>query len=46
VLVAVGTVGICGTDVPATQGLFPWKPPLVMEHEYSGTIVWSAGPAL
>ena len=21
--------GICGTDVHATQGLFPWKPPLV-----------------
>ena len=27
VLVAVHTAGICGTDVHATQGLFPWKPP-------------------
>jgi threonine dehydrogenase-like Zn-dependent dehydrogenase len=35
VLVAVHTAGICGTDVHATQGLFPWRPPLVMGHEYS-----------
>jgi D-arabinose 1-dehydrogenase-like Zn-dependent alcohol dehydrogenase len=33
VLVAVNTAGVCGTDVHATQGLFPWKPPLVMGHE-------------
>jgi L-iditol 2-dehydrogenase len=39
VLVAVHTAGICGTDVHATQGLFPWTPPLVMGHEYTGTIV-------
>ena len=26
VLVAVHTAGICGTDVHATQGLFPWRP--------------------
>ena len=38
VLVAVHTAGICGTDVHATQGLFPWTPPLVMGHEYTGTI--------
>jgi L-iditol 2-dehydrogenase len=39
VLVAVHTAGICGTDVHATQGLFPWKPPLVMGHEYTGVVV-------
>lgn len=39
VLVAVGAAGICGTDVHAIQGLFPWTPPLIMGHEYSGTIV-------
>ena len=39
VLVAVHTAGICGTDVHATQGLFPWRPPLVMGHEYTGVIV-------
>jgi 2-desacetyl-2-hydroxyethyl bacteriochlorophyllide A dehydrogenase len=39
VLVAVHTAGICGTDVHATQGLFPWKPPLVMGHEYTGVVI-------
>jgi L-iditol 2-dehydrogenase len=38
VLVAVHTAGICGSDVHATQGLFPLTPPRVMGHEYSGTI--------
>ena len=37
-LVAVQAAGICGTDVHATQGLFPWKPPLVMGHEYTGVV--------
>ena len=37
-LVAVHAAGICGTDVHATQGLFPWKPPLVMGHETVGRI--------
>lgn len=43
VLVAVDTAGICGTDVHATQGLFPWTPPLVMGHEYAGVIA-EVGP--
>src|SRR5437773_12334358 len=42
VVVAVHTAGICGTDIHATQGLFPWKPPLVLGHEYTG-IVRGAG---
>ena len=42
VVVAVQTAGICGTDIHATQGLFPWTPPLVMGHEYTG-IVRSVG---
>ena len=37
-LVAVQAAGICGTDVHATQGLFPWKPLLVMGHEYTGVV--------
>ena len=37
-LVTVHAAGICGTDVHATQGLFPWKPPLVMGHEYTGVV--------
>src|ERR1051326_3623005 len=38
VVVSVHTAGICGTDIHATQGLFPWSPPLVMGHEYSGVV--------
>jgi L-iditol 2-dehydrogenase len=37
-VVAVHAAGICGTDVHATQGLFPWTPPLVMGHEYTGVV--------
>jgi threonine dehydrogenase-like Zn-dependent dehydrogenase len=39
VLVAVHTAGICGSDIHATQGLFPLTPPRVMGHEYSGTVL-------
>jgi L-iditol 2-dehydrogenase len=38
VAIGVHTAGICGTDVHATQGLFPWKPPLVLGHEYTGVV--------
>ena len=38
VVVDVQAAGICGTDVHATQGLFPWKPPLVLGHEYTGVV--------
>jgi L-iditol 2-dehydrogenase len=38
VVVEVQTAGICGTDVHATQGLFPYKPPLVLGHEYTGIV--------
>jgi L-iditol 2-dehydrogenase len=37
-VVAVRAAGICGTDVHATQGLFPWKPPMVLGHEYTGVV--------
>jgi L-iditol 2-dehydrogenase len=37
-IVAVHAAGICGTDVHATQGLFPWKPPMVLGHEYTGVV--------
>ncbi len=39
VLVGVHTAGVCGSDVHATQGLFPLTPPRVMGHEYSGTVL-------
>lgn len=38
VAVDVHAAGICGTDVHATQGLFPWTPPLVLGHEYTGLV--------
>ena len=38
VLIDVHTAGICGTDVHATQGLFPYRPPVVLGHEYSGLV--------
>ena len=39
VLLEVETVGICGTDVHITQGLFPATPPAVLGHEFAGVIV-------
>jgi L-iditol 2-dehydrogenase len=38
VVVAVHTAGICGSDIHATQGLFPVTPPRVLGHEYSGIV--------
>jgi threonine dehydrogenase-like Zn-dependent dehydrogenase len=38
IVVAVQAAGICGTDIHATQGLFPWTPPLVLGHEYTGLV--------
>jgi L-iditol 2-dehydrogenase len=38
VVVEVQAAGICGTDVHATQGLFPYRPPLVLGHEYTGIV--------
>src|SRR5438128_7957108 len=38
VVVDVHAAGICGTDIHATQGLFPWRPPLVLGHEYTGIV--------
>ena len=38
VLVKIDTVGVCGTDVHITQGLFPATPPSVLGHEASGLI--------
>ena len=39
VLVKVQRVGLCGTDVHITQGLFPSTPPKILGHEFSGDIV-------
>jgi threonine dehydrogenase-like Zn-dependent dehydrogenase len=38
VVVAVQAAGICGSDIHATQGLFPFTPPMVLGHEYTGVV--------
>src|SRR3989442_8379472 len=38
VVVNIHAAGIRGPDIHATQGLFPWKPPLVLGHEYTGIV--------
>ena len=45
VVVKVDTVGICGSDVHLTQGLFPGEPPRILGHEFSGVIV-ETGPGV
>jgi threonine dehydrogenase-like Zn-dependent dehydrogenase len=37
-VVRIHTAGICGSDIHATQGLFPMTPPRVLGHEYSGVV--------
>ncbi|MDA1280735.1 MAG: alcohol dehydrogenase catalytic domain-containing protein [Chloroflexi bacterium] len=39
VVVKIDSVGVCGTDVHITQGLFPSIPPKVLGHEGAGIIV-------
>ena len=39
VVVKVDTVGICGSEVHMTQGLFPGEPPRILGHEFSGVVV-------
>jgi L-iditol 2-dehydrogenase len=39
VIVRVDTVGICGTDVHITQGLFPATPPAILGHEFGGIVM-------
>jgi threonine dehydrogenase-like Zn-dependent dehydrogenase len=38
VLLRIHTAGICGSDIHATQGLFPATPPRVLGHEYSAVV--------
>lgn len=45
VMVRVESVGVCGTDVHITQGLFPASAPDVLGHEGSGVIV-ETGPGV
>jgi len=39
VLVQVAAAGVCGTDRHILKGEFPSRPPVVLGHEFSGTVV-------
>jgi L-iditol 2-dehydrogenase len=43
VLIAVKACGICGTDVHVRHDEFPYWPPVILGHEFTGTIV-ALGP--
>lgn len=45
VLVRVGTVGLCTTDLHLVDGLFPARMPVVLGHEFSG-VVEAVGPGV
>ncbi len=45
VLIEVGAAGICGTDIHVRHDTFPYWPPVIMGHEFAGTIV-QAGSAV
>lgn len=38
VLIKVSAAGICGTDLKIHQGTYDCNPPVILGHEYSGTI--------
>jgi L-iditol 2-dehydrogenase len=35
----VGAAGICGTDIHIIRGTWPCRPPVVLGHEFCGTVV-------
>lgn len=39
VLIRVSYAGICGTDIHIKHDQFPYWPPVIMGHEFSGTVV-------
>lgn len=39
VLLRIGAVGICGTDIHILAGEYACNPPVVLGHEFAGTIV-------
>src|SRR5512147_2855116 len=43
VLIEIKACGICGTDVHVLRDEFPYWPPVILGHEFSGQIV-EVGP--
>ena len=45
VLIEVKAAGICGTDIHIKHDEYPYWPPVIMGHEFSGVIV-EVGPGV
>jgi L-iditol 2-dehydrogenase len=45
VLLKIGAAGICGSDIHILKGEYPCRPPVVLGHEFTGTIV-ELGPGV
>ncbi|MDR1306408.1 MAG: alcohol dehydrogenase catalytic domain-containing protein [Treponema sp.] len=45
VLIKISAAGVCGTDIHIYRDEFPYWPPVVMGHEFSG-VIEEAGPAV
>ncbi|MFA5264116.1 MAG: alcohol dehydrogenase catalytic domain-containing protein [Opitutaceae bacterium] len=43
VMIEIAACGICGTDIHVRHDEFPYWPPVILGHEFTGTIV-EAGP--
>lgn len=43
VKIAVGAAGICGTDLHIVKGEFPCWPPVILGHEFAGTVAAVGG---
>ncbi len=39
VMIKVALAGICGTDIHIMEDRFPYRPPVILGHEFSGEIV-------
>jgi L-iditol 2-dehydrogenase len=39
----VGAAGICGTDIHIIHGTWPSRPPVVLGHEFCGTVIEAGG---
>jgi L-iditol 2-dehydrogenase len=39
VLIKINAAGVCGTDIHIYHDEFPYWPPVVMGHEFSGTVI-------
>jgi len=43
VVLQVGAVGVCGTDLHILAGEYPCRPPVILGHEFAGTVAALGG---